>query len=114
MTRKALMWLVGGGFLVVFGVGVSSATWAKKYIEFPTVWAQEAAQFERRFEREAREERQQTLIMREMLANQMWLVCTEQEEADVCKVQQDSLRMEYIVQDSTAMVQDSVRAAEGS
>lgn len=107
MKEKLWMLLFGGTAAIVFGAGVSAATWAKKYLEFPKVWAQESAQIQARFKSEAAEERQQTLLMREMLANQKWESCINREEADVCKVQQDSLRRVWFVQDSAAMVQDT-------
>ena len=109
MKDKLWVLLFGGTVAVIFAAGVSSATWGKKYLEFPRVWAQEAAQFEERFAKEYKEERQQTLIMREMLAGSMWDRCERVDELDVCKVQQDSIRRVWFVQDSVAMEQDTAR-----
>jgi len=108
MKDKLWVLLFGGTVAVIFAAGVSTATWGKKYLEFPTVWAQESKQIQKRFADEAKEERQQTLIMREMLAGQKWTQCMDMtDEAEVCKVQQDSLRRVYFVQDSLDMVADT-------
>jgi hypothetical protein len=58
----------------------------------------------RQFERAAQEDRLQTMLMRDMLANQMWQGCVMQERgASTCKAQQDSIRRQWFVQDSMAM-----------
>jgi hypothetical protein len=108
MKDRLWMLLFGGTAAMVFGAGMSAATWGKKYLEFPTVWAQESAQIQKRFVAEAAEERQQTLLMREMLADQKWTSCMNRDEANTCKVQQDSLRRVWFVQDSVAMEPDTV------
>lgn len=117
MKDKLIMLAIGSfGTLIVvaFGVGVSSATWAKKYVEFPRVWAQESEQIQKAWAAEAREEKQQTLLFREMLATQKWDSCIVREEpVEVCKFTQDSLRRVWFVQDSAEIVRDSVRASEG-
>ena len=113
MKERLWMFLFGGTVAVVFAAGVSTATWGKKYLEFPKVWAQEAQQFEQRFRQEAREERQQTLLMREMLAGSKWDRCVREREAEACKLQQDSLRRAWFVQDSAAMERDTVSLGEG-
>jgi len=108
MRDKLWMLLFGGTLAIVFGAGVSSATWGKKYLEFPKVWAQESKQIQKAWAAEAKEERQQTLLFREMLATQKWDSCLNRdEEATVCKVQQDSMRRVWFVQDSAEIVRDT-------
>jgi hypothetical protein len=107
---KDKLWvlLFGGTVAVIFAAGVSTATWGKKYLEFPTAWAQEAEKLQRRFYAEAKEERQQTLLFREMLATQKWDSClSRDEEPDACKAQQDSMRRVWFVQDSIDIVRDT-------
>lgn len=109
MKEKVMFWLLTVGVLSVWGAGVAFGVWGREYVEFPKIWAQEKAAIQQRFKAEAAEERQQTLLMREMLANQMWDRCMKQEEEDAgrCKVQQDSVRRAWFVQDSLAMLPDT-------
>jgi hypothetical protein len=108
MKDKLVFWLLTGGVAFIFAAGVAAATWGRQYLEFPKVWAQEKAAIEQRFKREAREERLQTMLMRDMLAQQLYTACRQEEhEPPVCQAQQDSLRRVWFVQDSVALVQDT-------
>lgn len=109
MKDKLWMVLFGGTVAVIFAAGASTATWGKKYLEFPTVWAQEKEVIKEQQEAEATEERQQTLLMREMLAGSKWDRCERAEDDVVCRTQQDSLRRAWFVQDSSAMEPDTTR-----
>lgn len=107
MKEKLAMWLVAGGVAVIFAAGVSAATWGRTYLEFPKVWAQEKQAIQQRFQAEAREERLQTLLMRDMLATQLSTACAMQHEDEParCRAQQDSLRRVWFVQDSIALAE---------